>query len=77
MSSYYVSFSYPDGHIEEIEEAFPSLKDAQEYGLNLLNQVRATELYKKQGSDGEDSLPPSFSIREVSGGRSKVVFVSR
>ena len=43
---YLLTVSYPDGHVEEINEEFQELKPAVEYGLDLLNQVRATEQFK-------------------------------
>ena len=73
MAVYYISFSYPDGHVEEIEETFNSLKGAVDYGFNLLNQVQVTELYKRgSGTTGE----AYFSVREVEDGNRKVVYNS-
>ena len=34
-----VLVSYPDGHIEIIEESFYSLDQAREYGKSMLNQI--------------------------------------
>ena len=47
MAAYYLMFSYPDGHVEEVEQSFSSLEAAIDYGNNLLNQVKATETFKK------------------------------
>ena len=49
MKAYVLNFSYPDGHIEEIDESFATLESAIRYGDGLLNQVQATERMKKAG----------------------------
>ncbi len=75
MLAYYLTFSYPDGHVEEIEQSFSSRKDAIEYGLSLLNQVRATEETKREGFDYE-GREPFFTVYEVDGDSRKLVFHS-
>ena len=37
--------SYPDGHIEIIEEVFYTLEKAREYGVSMMNQIKATERF--------------------------------
>ena len=51
-----VLVSYPDGHIEIIEEAFYTLEQAREYGKSMMNQIAATEAFHQGEDDG--SLEP-------------------
>ena len=48
--------SYPDGHIEIIEETFYAVEKAHEYGKGMLNQIYATEQFHQGNDDG--SLSP-------------------
>ena len=48
--------SYPDGHIEIIEESFYTLEKAKEYGESMMNQIAATEQFHNGEDDG--SLSP-------------------
>ena len=48
--------SYPDGHIEIIEETFYNLEKAKEYGESMMNQIAATEQFHNGKDDG--SLTP-------------------
>lgn len=75
MTTYYVTFSYPDGHMEEIEQTFNTRGEAIEYGASLLNQVRATEATKKQGLDSEIGLA-YFLVYEVTDGQRRLIFNS-
>ena len=75
MTTYYVTFSYPDGHMEEIEQSFNTRNDAVEYGTNLLNQVRATEATKKQGLGYEGGIA-YFLVYEVTDGQRRLVYRS-
>ena len=75
MTTYYVTFSYPDGHMEEIEQTFNTRGEAIEYGASLLNQVRATEATKKQGLDSEIVLA-YFLVYEVTDGQRRLIFNS-
>lgn len=74
--AFYISFSYPDGHVEEIDESFASLQAAIKYGDSLLNQVAATESTKKQGVSSND-IGAFFLVEEVSYDSRKLVFDSR
>ena len=76
MAMYYVTFFYPDGHVEEIEGAFNSLESAKDYGENLLNQVEATEQLKKQGIFSSSGLA-YFTVKAVENGERKTVYLSR
>lgn len=74
MKAYYLAFSYPDGHVEEIEEVFSSLNGAVDYGMNLLNQVQATEVQKKGSSTaGKHAY---FTVLEDEGGSKKIIYTS-
>ena len=73
--------SYPDGHLEEIEQDFNSLDEAKEYGFGLLAQVGATERYMgKSYIDvfGEESEPqePYFVVIKREGKKNKSVYIS-
>ena len=48
--------SYPDGHIEIIEETFYTLEKAVEYGEGMMNQIAVTEQFHQGKDDG--SLKP-------------------
>ena len=75
MTTYYVTFSNPDGHMEENEQTFNTRGEAIEYGASLLNQVRATEATKKQGLDSEIGLA-YFLVYEVTDGQRRLIFNS-
>ena len=47
-----VLVSYPDGHIEIIEETFYALEKAREYGESMMNQIAATEQFHSGKDDG-------------------------
>lgn len=77
-----ITFSYPDGHVEEIDQVFNTLEDAKDYGFNLLNQVGATEIHKGKtykdafgGNEGE-AQPAFFIVSKYEGGKVKRVFIS-
>ena len=54
MAKFRLEFSYPDGHLEVIENDFDSLEEAKEFGDNLYNQVLATERFHKRRDDDGD-----------------------
>ena len=69
--------SYPDGHIEIIEETFYVLEKAQEYGVSMMNQIAATEQFH-QGKDDGSFTPrrlqrPYFEVYRVSEGNRELV----
>ncbi len=64
MSEFTVSFSYPDGHVAELEETFSTLEKAKEAAENMLNQVRITESLKKTGV-GSRRGKPFYFIYEI------------
>lgn len=74
MALYYLSFSYPDGHVEEIQETFSSLDAAIAYGTNLFNQVGGTEQYKK-GSRNHNKA--HFEVLKVEGDVRQIVYKSK
>lgn len=81
MKTYYrVNVSFPNGHIEEIEDVFFTLEKAVEYGNSILNQVASTEAYHKDRTDmygDKVSFKPYFEVIEVSDESSKSVYKSK
>lgn len=76
MDKYYkVVMVYPDGHIEEIEEAFKSGEDALEYGNRLLAEIPNMERYRS--AFDEEKRDPYFMIVEVNNKKTKLVYESR
>ena len=74
MEQYYiVEVSYPDGHVEEIEETFNKGLDALEYGKNMLAQITQTEQFHADGEKKE----PYFVILVVKGKKRTIAFDSR
>ena len=81
---YTVTMSYPDGHLEEIEEAFPNEEKAKEYGEKMLNYIKSTETYKGGAIlDDENELAPRkprkpyYMIIKVVGHEKAIVFESK
>ena len=65
--TYELLISYPDTHIEVIEETFSSIEAAKEYGKNMMNQIKATEPYHANKGDilGERiKKKPYFEVSE-------------
>ena len=71
--AFILSFSYPDGHVEEIDESFANLEAAKEYGHSLFNQVQVTEDMKKQGTFSKRGKA-FYLIEEVTLDSRKLVF---
>ena len=72
---YKIVFVYPDGHIEEIPEAFREGVDAKEHGNGMLSQVANTEQF--HGGSDTDKREPYFMIVEIKGTKKKLVYDSR
>ena len=72
---YKVVFTYPDGHIEEIEDEFKSGADALECGNGILAQIPNTERYRNPFD--VEKKEPGFSIVEVVGKKRKIVYNSK
>ena len=70
---YLLEITYPDGHIEVIEEEFKKGLDAIEYGKNMLAQIAQTEQFHA----GEDKTDAYFTIIAVKGRKRKIAFDSR
>ena len=65
--NYELLISYPDTHVEVIEEVFPSIEAAKEYGKSMMNQIKATEAYHASKGDilGERiKKKPYFEVSE-------------
>ncbi|MCR5491796.1 MAG: hypothetical protein K6F32_06690 [Bacilli bacterium] len=76
MVSYKLSFSYPDGHVEDIDDIFVSLDRAAEYGDGLLNQVMATERLKRAGMSYH-AKSAYYMVYECDGKTTELVYDSR
>ena len=63
--------SYPDGHIEIIEETFYALEKATEYGESMMNQIAVTEQFKK--SEAGRRQKPYYEVYKVSEGNRELV----
>lgn len=74
MKAYYVSFQYPDGHVEEIEEVFVTVEKAVSYGNALLQQVQATERFKRGGN--HSAKDARFVVNAKDGNESELVYDS-
>ena len=64
--------SYPDGHIEIIEEAFYNLEKAREYGKSMMNQIAATEQFHRH-EEGVRLQKPYFEIYKKVGGDRELI----
>ena len=81
MSAFRVSISYPDGHVEELEDVFNTLEDAKRFGEGYLMQVKATEDLKGKEYD-EDGLEKKrydayFMVIESNESGRMIVFESK
>ena len=69
--------SYPDGHIEIIEESFYTLEKAKEYGESMMNQIAATEQFHNGKDDGSFTprklQKPYFEVYRVAEGERELV----
>jgi len=64
--------SYPDGHIEIIEETFYAIEKAREYGVSMMNQIAATEQFHKH-DDHVRLQKPYFEIYKKVGGDRELI----
>ena len=71
---YIVEFSFPDSHIEELDQAFEDLESAVRFGNGMLIQVKDTERFRRFD---EDKRKPFFMVYEVCGGARKLVYQSK
>lgn len=69
--------SYPDGHIEVIEETFYNLEKAKEYGEGMMNQIAATEQFHDGKDDGSLKSrrlqKPYYEVYKVGDGSRELV----
>lgn len=69
--------SYPDGHVEIIEETFYALEKAKEYGESMMNQIAVTEQFhngKNAGSLEPRRLQkPYFEVYQINDGKRELV----
>ena len=78
---YKITFVYPDGHIEEVDEIFYGGQEALDYGNNLLGQVAHTEKVLNRRAIGDifeerKSGEPYFMIIEHKGKNRRLVYDS-
>jgi len=73
--SFELFITYPDGHVEVIEEVFYSIEKAKEYGVSMMNQIKATEAYHvKSGAFDKRSLKKAkYEIYKVVGHERELV----
>ena len=74
---YQVIISYPDGHVEQIEETFDTLDAAKSFGVSMINSIKATEAYHAHSDDillERKLKKPSYEILEVLNHTHKSVF---
>ena len=81
---YTVTMSYPDGHLEEIEEIFRQYEDAIQYGERMLEYIKSTEsIVNKDVFDDENELAPRkkmkpyFMVIKVIGDEKTIAFESK
>ena len=73
--SFELLISYPDGHVEIIEETFATLEKAKQYGENMLNQISVTEKFHKNGDDilAPRLQKPHYEVYRKSEGKRELV----
>ena len=64
--------SYPDGHVEIIEESFYTIEKAREYGVSMMNQIGATEQFHRH-DEGVRLQKPYFEIYKKVGGDRELI----
>ena len=75
--TYRVTISYPDGHIEDLEEVFNSLEAAKKFGDAYLAHVKATEAQKHRGYLEDGPKDPYYMVMEHNDGSRKIIFESK
>ena len=73
---YRVVMTYPDGSVEEIDEAFSTLGEAKDYAEKLLTQVGPNSRFKSIFDDDKGNVKPRYSIVSKKDGLSTIVFDS-
>ena len=63
--------TYPDGHVEIIEETFYVLEKAVEYGESMMNQIAATEQF--HNNKGRRLQKPNYEVYKIESGSRKLV----
>ena len=72
---YRVVMTYPDGSVEEIDEAFSTLGEAKDYAEKLMTQVGPNSRFKSI-LDDKGNVKPRYSIVSKKDGLSTIVFDS-
>ena len=68
-----VTVSYPDGHIEEIDDTFETSLQAKSFGESMMRQIESTEDIK--GKRGKNR--PYFLVLDASKRPAEIIFDSR
>ncbi len=74
MAFYKVIMNYPSGKVEEIEDSFPSLDAARNFGEQLKGQVLANSRFI---DDEEELKEPYFIVVKREDGKNSIAFDSR
>jgi len=76
MKSYVLTFTYPDGHSEEIQEIFVTEEKAVSYGQALMNQIAGTEQFKHGRYSGGRPGLAYFVVHAKDGNEKELVYSS-
>lgn len=79
---YKVSFTFPSGRIEEIEDTFNTKEEAVDFGRKLYLEVKNNRTFRGSMTREADVITPKkrkphFLVLEVKDSKSSVVFDSR
>ena len=77
MPYYKVTMTYPGGRVEEVQDTFPTLEKAKEFGQQLIVQAQANSEFRDSGIFFKKKTRPYFTISEREGKESNIVFDSR
>ena len=70
---YLVTVSYPDGHLEEIDDSFETLEQAKAFGKNIMAQIAMTEEHKKTRGTNK----PYYMVLDKSKRPSEIVYTNK
>lgn len=78
---YIVEFSFPDGHVQELEQRFKKLEDAIDYAENMVGQVNHTERFRGGDSFDEGGFSskrkPFYYVIKVFNNKRTLVYESK
>ena len=81
-AAYIVEFSYPDGHIEELNVKFKSLEEAVNYAENMLGQIAHTEKFHGGNDFDDDGMlkkkkDPFYCVIKILNNKRTLAFSSK